>query len=59
MSEFWLSFGFRLKGRSGQMRRITAQDSIELGNWVSEHSDALRDNFLKGMSLAEIAVIGA
>jgi GcrA cell cycle regulator len=36
------------------MRRITAQDSIEPGNWASEHSDALRDDFLKGTTLAKI-----
>ncbi|GLR85338.1 GcrA family cell cycle regulator [Bradyrhizobium iriomotense] len=27
---------------------------MEPGNWASEHSDALRDYFLKGMSFAEI-----
>ncbi|MEK9282874.1 GcrA family cell cycle regulator [Bradyrhizobium sp. ISRA442] len=27
---------------------------MEPGNWTSEHSDALRDYFLKGMSYAEI-----
>src|SRR5438128_3500749 len=28
--------------------------SMEPGHWSSEHSDALRDYFLKGMSYAEI-----
>lgn len=27
---------------------------MEPGHWPSEHSDALRDYFLKGMSYAEI-----
>src|SRR3954447_856456 len=32
-----------------------SQDSsMEPGHWSSEHSDALRDYFLKGMSYAEI-----